>query len=66
VTEEAVEDLGDAAELAAQPASGVIGVGEDGGGRCGEDGRGLVVHIEDGRGGKPAALGEDQVRNYLH
>jgi hypothetical protein len=66
VTEEAVEVLGDGAELVTQPAPGVICVREDRGRRGGEDSRGFIVYVEDGRGSEPAALGEDQVGNDLH
>ena len=49
----------------AQPALRLVGVGEDGGRRGGEHGRGLVVDVEDGARGEPAALGEDKVSGYL-
>ena len=60
-----VEVLGDTSELVSEPALGVVGVREDGGRRCGQDRRDLVMDVEDGGGGEPAALGEDEVRRYL-
>jgi hypothetical protein len=65
VPKETVEVLRDTAELVAEPALGVVGIREDRGRRCGEDRRGLVMDVEDGRGGEPTALGEDEVRRYL-
>ena len=43
------------------PAPRVVGVREDAGRGGHEHGRGLVVDVEDGGGGEPATLGEDQV-----
>ena len=65
MSKETVEVLGDTSELVAEPALGVVGIWEHGGRRCGEDCRDLVMDVEDGGGGEPAALGEDEVRRYL-
>jgi hypothetical protein len=64
--EEAVEVIRDRAQLVAEPAPGVIGVGQERGRSGGEDRRGLVADVEDGRGCEPAAPGEDEVCRRLH
>jgi len=65
VAEEAVELPGDVTELIAEPASGVVRVGEDGSRGHDEDFGYPIVDVEDRGGGEPAALREAEVGYHL-